>query len=394
MPRRSRAKAGASSFSRAMTSPTLYFVAGEASADNYGAALMRALRALHPDFHFSGRGGPEMLALSGPVFDNWIGDAAVIGLWEVIGNYGYFRQKFRETVDEIKEKKPDAVVLIDYPGFNLRLARALRRHAPSCKIIYYISPQVWAWNRGRIKQMARWLDLMLCIFPFEAELYNASGLRTIFVGHPMIERLSTQKIEEPRDPNLIALLPGSRPREIRKIFPIVLETVSELLRTKPSLRFDVVASSAELAQEMQRMLDSWGKNGEQIGIKTGSAAQIMQRAFAGIVASGTATQEAAYYRLPFVLVYKVSWLTYLAAQVVVKVDYLGMPNVMANKEIVPEFIQHEANPRRIANALRQLIDEPSARNAMILAFDEIIASLGKEGASERAARAIVEELKL
>jgi lipid-A-disaccharide synthase len=242
--------------------------------------------------------------------------------------------------------------------------------------------------------MARWLDLMLCIFPFEAELYNASGLRTIFVGHPMIERLRTQKIEAPRDPNLIALLPGSRPREIRKIFPVVLETVSELVRTKPGLRFDVVASSAELAQEMQRMLDSWEKNGQQIGIKTGSAAQIMQRAFAGIIASGTATQEAAYYRLPFVLVYKISWLTYLAAQAVVKVDYLGMPNVMANKEIVPEFIQHEANPRRIANALLQLIDEPAARNAMILAFDEIIASLGKEGASERAARAIAEELRL
>jgi lipid-A-disaccharide synthase len=375
-----------------MTCRTLYFVAGEASADNYGAALMRALRALHPDFHFSGRGGPEMTALAGQGFDNWIGDAAVIGLWEVIRHYGYFRQKFRETIDEIREKKPDAVVLIDYPGFNLRLARALRRYAPSGKIIYYISPQVWAWNRGRIKQMARWLDLMLCIFPFEAELYNASGLRTIFVGHPMIERLRGQKIEAPRDPNLIALLPGSRPREVRKIFPIVLKTVSELLRTKPALRFDVVASSPTLAQEMQMMLDSWENNRRRIEIKTGAGTQIMQRAFAAIIASGTATQEAAYYRLPFVLVYKVSWLTYLAAQVVVKVDYLGMPNVLANKEIVPEFIQHKANPRRIASALLQLIDEPAARNAMVLAFDEIIASLSKEGASDRAARAILEEI--
>src|SRR5213083_3601604 len=160
---------------------TIYFVAGEVSADNHGAALMRSLRELDPELKFIGRGGPQMQQVAGNQFKNWIGDAAVLGLWEVLRKYGYFRKQFRETLKEIQESKPDAVVLIDYPGFNLRLARALRNRAPAQKIIYYISPQVWAWNRGRIEQMARFLDLVLCIFPFEAELYNKSSFRTEFV---------------------------------------------------------------------------------------------------------------------------------------------------------------------------------------------------------------------
>ena len=150
---------------------------------------MRALRSADVDLRFIGRGGPQMKTVAGTNFQNWIDKSGVLGLWEVIKHYGYFRKQFHATLHEIEKSKPDAVVLIDYPGFNLRLARALRKQAPLQKVIYYISPQVWAWNRGRIQKMARWLDLMLCIFPFEADLYNESGLRTIFVGHPMIERL-------------------------------------------------------------------------------------------------------------------------------------------------------------------------------------------------------------
>src|SRR5205823_7773336 len=149
-----------------MKSLTIYFVAGEASADNHGAALMRSLRELSRDcgIHFIGRGGPQMREIAGEQFKNWIGDAAVLGLWEVIRKYGYFREQFHQTLNEIQEDKPDAVMLIDYPGFNLRLARALRKESPQQKIIYYISPQVWAWNRGRIKEMSRFIDLVLCIF--------------------------------------------------------------------------------------------------------------------------------------------------------------------------------------------------------------------------------------
>src|SRR5436309_10588861 len=234
---------------------TIYFAAGEVSADNHGAALMHSLRELRPGLKFIGRGGPRMQQIAGAQFRNWIGEAAVLGLWEVLRKYGYFREQFHQTLGEISVSKPDAVVLIDYPGFNLRLARALRRQSQSQKTIYYISPQVWAWNRGRIKKMARLIDLVLCIFPFEANLYSESGLRAVFVGHPMIENLETQKIETARDPNLIGLFPGSRLREVRKIFPVMIETVRLLLQSNPTLHFQVAAASDELAREMSQMLN-------------------------------------------------------------------------------------------------------------------------------------------
>jgi lipid-A-disaccharide synthase len=375
-----------------MKSMTIYFVAGEASADNHAAALMRSLRELDAGLHFIGRGGPQMRKIAGEQFKNWIDDAAVLGLWEVIRKYGYFREQFHETLNEIQESKPDAIVLIDYPGFNLRLARVLRKQSPRQKIIYYISPQVWAWNRGRIKKMARLLNLMLCIFPFEADLYNKSGLRAVFVGHPMIERLRARKIDTERDRNLIGLFPGSRMREVRKIFPVMLESVPELQKQNRNMRFEVAAASEELAREIREMLDQRGQDQQGIQIEVGETAALMQRAFAGIVASGSATLEAAYFRLPFALIYKVAWPTYLAARLVVSVKYLGMPNVLADREVVPEFIQHRARPDAIVKAVRQLIEEANARDRMISEFDTIVGKLGEGGASDQAARAIIEEI--
>ncbi len=371
---------------------TIYFVAGEASADNHAAALMCSLRELVADLQFIGRGGPQMRKIAGEQFNNWIDDAAVLGLWEVIRNYGYFREQFHETLNEIHESKPDAIVLIDYPGFNLRLARVLRKQSPRQKIIYYISPQVWAWNRGRIKKMASLLDLMLCIFPFEADLYNKSGLRAVFVGHPMIERLRARKIGTERDRNLIGLFPGSRMREVRKIFPVMLESMPELQKPNRNMRFEVAAASEELAREMGKMLARRGQGQLGIQIKVGETAALMQRAFAGIVASGSATLEAAYFRLPFVLIYKVTWPTYLAARLVVSVKYLGMPNVLADREVVPEFIQHRARPDAIVKAVRQLIEEANVRDRMISEFDRIVGKLGEGGASDQAARVIIEEI--
>jgi lipid-A-disaccharide synthase len=368
---------------------TIYLVAGEVSADNHGAALMRSLRLLDPELKFIGRGGPQMQQVAGAHFKNWIGDAAVLGLWEVLRKYGYFRKQFRQTLNEIQESEPDAVVLIDYPGFNLRLARSLRRQSQTQKTIYYISPQVWAWNRGRIKNMARFIDLVLCIFPFETDLYGASGLRAVFVGHPTIERLETQKVDTHRDRNLIGLFPGSRSREVRKIFPVMIEAARLLLQANSSLRFQVAAASEELAEEMSKQAG----DRQFIKIVVGQTSDIMQRAWVGIVASGSATLEAAYFGMPFVLVYKVTWPTYVAARLVVNVDFLGMPNLLAGKEVVPEFIQHEAKPDAIVKAVRLLMEDAPARDRMISDFDALISKLGGSGASERAAQAILEELK-
>ena len=384
---------------------TIYFVAGEVSADNHGAALMRSLRELDGELHFVGRGGPQMKEVAkqsaigrirgGGQFKNWISEAAVLGLWEVLRKYGYFREQFHETLQEIRESKPDAVVLIDYPGFNLRLARALRKQAPQQKVIYYISPQVWAWNRGRIKRMAHFIDLVLCIFPFEVDLYNQAGLRALFVGHPMTERLRARKIDTERDSNLIGLFPGSRSREVRKIFPVMLETARELRKHNSNLRFEVAAASEQLAREMKLFVAGLDRSRDRdaIQIKVDETAVIMQRAWAGIVASGSATLEAAYFRLPFVLIYKVAWPTYLAARLVVSVEYLGMPNLLADKEVVPEFIQHRAKPSAIVKAAEPLIENANARERMISEFDAIVPKLGGSGASQGAARAIIEEIR-
>ena len=352
---------------------------------------MGSLRERAPDLEFHGRGGPLMKEIAGDAFMNWSDAAAVVGLWEVVKRYGYFREQFEGTLREIAAINPEAVVLIDYPGFNLRLARALRKRSPTLKIIYYISPQVWAWNRGRIRQMARFLDLMLCIFPFEAELYNQSGLRTIFVGHPMVENLAQRRTGETRDPNLVGLFPGSRSREVKKIFPVMLRSAAKMIEERPEVRFEVAAASPALAGEMQRLLARSSLR-ERMRLVTGEASGLMQRAFVAMVASGTATLESAYFRLPFVLVYKVSWPTYFAARLVMRTRYLGMPNVLADREIVPEFLQHEARPNAIARSVLQLVNEPAVRERMMSDFEAIIEKLGETGASAKAARAILQEL--
>jgi lipid-A-disaccharide synthase len=204
----------------------------------------------------------------------------------------------------------------------------------------------------------------------------------------MIERLSTQKIDNQRDPSLIGLFPGSRSREVRKIFPVLIETARQLLQLNPTVRFQVAAASEELAREMNEQL----VDRHAIEINVGQTAVIMQHAFVGMVASGSATLEAAYFRMPFVLTYKVAWPTYVAARLVVNVNFLGMPNLLAAKEVVPEFIQHEAKPDAIVQAVRLLMEQSPARDRMISDFDAIIGKLGGAGASERAAHAILEEL--
>jgi lipid-A-disaccharide synthase len=374
---------------------TIYFVAGEASGDNHGAALMQALCRLQPDLQLLGRGGPRMKAAAGYRFLDWSDEAGVVGLWEVAKHYGYFRREFRKTLREIAQAKPEAVVLIDYPGFNLRLARTLHEGSLGKKIIYYISPQVWAWNRGRIPQMARWLDLMLCIFPFEAELYEQSELRTIFVGHPMIEDLATKRTNAPRDPNLIGLFPGSRAREVRQLLPILIEVIRELQAKRPGLKFEIAAASPAVADLIRRHFSPGSMSSDSLGkisIVVGRASETMQKSAAAVVASGTATLEAAFFRLPFVLVYKVAAMTYLAGRMLIRVKHLGMPNVLADREIVPEFIQGKAQPSAIAREVMELLDDDGRREQMLANFDEVIAKLGKGGANEVAARAILREI--
>ncbi|MEM7603124.1 MAG: lipid-A-disaccharide synthase, partial [Verrucomicrobiota bacterium] len=293
---------------------SLVVIAGEISGDTHGAELLQALPKF-AEWSISGLGGPKMEALSGKV-ENWLEEAAVLGLVEVLKKYGYFRQKMEETVRHIHEIKPDGVLLIDYPGFNLRLARRLRDEGYEGKILYYISPQVWAWKKGRIKVMAELLDLMICIFPFEKQLYEKSGLKTEFSGHPLIDEMDEVKDETIiRDPNLVAMLPGSREREIAKLFPPMLEAASSMLKTNTELRFATTGATKALTDLLREMVASKGL-ADVFSVGESTSHQIMQQAGVGVVASGTATLEAACLGLPYCLTYKVAWMTAKVARLV------------------------------------------------------------------------------
>jgi len=373
-----------------MQAKRIYIIAGEASGDAHGAVLMREIAALVSNVQFFGAGGPEMRSIAGNHFMDWTQEA-VVGLWDVLVKYPYFREQFYRMYREVRRLEPDIVIFVDYPGFNLRLAHYLRRKQYSGKLIYYISPQVWAWNRSRIPRMAGFLDLMICIFPFEKSLYEASGLRTEFVGHPMVEELELLRTDERRNPKLVALLPGSRTREIRRIFPVMLDAAKLLRREDANIQVEASAASERGRELMQKLSHESGLSDIPIGLK--NAYELMQRAFVGMVASGTATLESSFFRLPIVLIYKVSWFSYIPGRMLIRVNYLGMPNILAGKEIIPEFIQHKAVAGRIADAVRQLCNDPIRRNTMVQEMERVIKLLGEQGAGRRAAEVVVRELE-
>jgi lipid-A-disaccharide synthase len=370
----------------------LYLVAGEASGDARGAELIRALRARHNSLEFYGAGGREMRALVGEHFVDWA-DEAVIGLWDVLKKYGYFKGQFDRMLAELAVVQPDALVLIDYPGFNLRLAREANRRFPKLKIIDYISPQVWAWNRGRIPKMARYLDLMLCIFPFEQPLYEESGLHAVCVGHPMLDTLATKKTSIDRDPRLVGLFPGSREKEVRRIFPVMVEAAMRMKSTHPELRFEASAASHQLADCMLAMIEQLGQTADFCSITVRASHELMQRAIAGMVCSGTATLEAAFFGLPLCVVYKTALLTFIIAKIVMRIPFIGMPNILAGREIARELIQHRATAEALANETLRLVTNTEHREALQADLAQVIASLGERGAAVRAADAILQELQ-
>jgi lipid-A-disaccharide synthase len=354
------------------------FIAGEASGDAHAAELIKALRAQAPDVKIFGAGGSKMKA-TGMEMSLDLTEHAVVGLIEVLKNYGKFRRIFWDLVGEAKKHKPDAVVLVDFPGFNLRFAAQMKNRG--IKVIYYISPQLWAWHASRARQIERDVDLMLAIFPFEKDWYakHAPRLRVEFVGHPFAERIRREgeAPTEPRDKDFILLLPGSREREVAKIWPIMQQVVEKM---PAETKFVAVAVNEAMAEMIKH---------PRVTVEVGKAHEWMQRATMAITASGTATMECAFYGCPMVVVYKVNWLTYLVGRMVVTVNWLAMPNVIAGREIVPEFIQHDAKPVRIAAVARELLEDASKRDAMRRELDAVVNTLSGAGASARAAQLIL-----
>ena len=361
------------------------FIAGEASGDSNAAAVIQCLHAQNPQLHVFGTGGPKMRAAGMELlFD--LTEHAVVGLVEVLKNYGKFKRFFDQLLNEVGRRQPRAVVLVDFPGFNLRFAKAVKRRYPQTKIIDYISPQLWAWHASRAKQIERDVDLLLTIFPFEKAWYapRAPKLRVEFVGHPFADQDgSASRVPNPasRTPNLILLLPGSREREVAKIWPVLSQVVTAL---PAEVKFVAAAVNEQTAKMM--------RGHPRVEVKIGAAREWMRQATLAITASGTATMECAFAGCPMIVVYKVNWLTYLVGRLLVTVNWLAMPNVIAGKSIVPEFIQHQASPQRVAATAQALLQDAGAREVMQRELAAVVASLGGPGSSDRAARLILETL--
>ncbi|OYV03819.1 MAG: lipid-A-disaccharide synthase [Verrucomicrobiales bacterium VVV1] len=366
----------------------VYVVAGELSGDAHGAGLLRALRHLHSGLEIAGAGGPEMQAVGGSKVRDWVEDAAVVGLWEVLKRYKWFKSRFDEMLAEFREMRPEVLLLIDYPGFNLRFAEAVKKEFPETRIVYYISPQVWAWNKGRIPKMVNLLDEMLCLFPFEKPIFQDAGLKTTFVGHPLVDELEEHRIPGVKvDDSLVGLFPGSREREVARLFPMMIEVAKRLREKRPGLRFEAPAASPKLAGMMRAMI-SIAKIGSLIHVTDGGSHSLMQRAACGVIASGTATLEAACFGLPYCLVYKVAWPTYIIGSLLVKLEHIGLVNILAGEEVVEEFIQAEAEPVSVAGAIERFLDEPHHRERIREGLSQAADKLGGPGAHERAAGAV------
>lgn len=331
-----------------------------------------------------------MSELTGGGVRDWVEDAAVMGIWEVLKNYSWFKKQFEIMLQEVREMKPEVLLLIDYPGFNLRFAKAVRAALPDIRIVYYVSPQVWAWNKKRIPVMAELLDRMICLFPFEVDIYREAGLRSDFVGHPLVDELEEKRIEGvQRDEVLVGLFPGSREREVARLLPMMLKTAKRLREKRPDLRFEVPAASEKLALQIRDEVEK-AEVEDWVEVSVGQSHSLMQRACCGVLASGTATLEAAYYGLPYCLVYRVAPLTYFIAKLVVKIEFIGIVNILAKKKVVEEFIQGDATPGNVSDCLGRLIEHEDQRRALQDELAETAAILGEAGSHERVAGVVAE----
>jgi lipid-A-disaccharide synthase len=375
--------------------PRVYLVAGEASGDRLAADLLRELKK-NPKLKAYGVGGP-MLKAAGQEQSLNLAKHAVVGLTDVLKNLPKFLKIFREVKHEIAEVNPDVVILVDYPGFNLRLAKALhgQRNAPA--IVYYVSPQVWAWKAGRAKLMERILDRLLVIFPFEVDWFakHAPKLKTKWVGHPLADRWIAQAKEGPKDEiPCVALLPGSRSKEIAKHWPVLLQAAQRIVREQKNVTFMTLATDHEMRQKLEEEWARQPMSGVSLDILAGQSLTQLTRCSLAIVASGTATLECAMAGLPMLVIYKTSWLTYWLGRFLIQLPYLSMVNVLAGEKVVPEFLQGAMEPERLAKAALQILRNPKGAEAMAGRIRDVAKKLGGPGAAARAAGEVEEAIRL
>jgi len=374
-----------------MSSSRIVIVAGEASGDLHAADVVKELLRSAPQLAIEGIGGDRMRE-AGVRLHAHAGDLAVVGVAEVVVRLPALVRAYRTMVRLLSARRPDLLILVDFPDFNLLLAR--RAHRLGIPVLYFIGPQVWAWRRGRIRALARLVRRLVVIFPFEEEFYRRWGVEALYVGHPVLDRLSPPPSREASRGRLgleqaacvVGLLPGSRIGEITRHLPLLIEAAGLLMANRERLRV-IIAVADGIPLDL---IGSYLKQSRcSAKVVQGRAHEVMAASDLVIAASGTATLEAAVIGTPMVVVYRLAFPSWLLARILVRVPFVAMPNIVAGQEIVPELIQFRATPERIAAAAHPLLDSPAASRAMQERLHEVRNRFGPPGAASRTADAIL-----
>ena len=367
----------------------ILIVAGEASGDLHGSRLVGEMLAADPSLRFFGVGGKRMEAAGVELYAA-CADMAVVGLTEVFGKLHFFLGVLKRLKNSLRSRRPDLVILIDYPDFNLPLARAARRE--NIPVLYYISPQVWAWRQGRIADIRKRVTRMAVILPFEKTLYEESGMTDVhFVGHPLLDIVHRgdppgeirRKLGLEAEGLVLALLPGSRTGEVKRLLPLMAETAVLLKRRLPGLEF--VLPLAETVEEgtVREILDRFSLG---VRVAPNGMYDLLAASDAALVASGTATLETALMGTPMAVVYRVSPLSSFIGRLVIRIRTIALVNIIAGETVVPEFIQERAEPERLSRALLEILTNQAVRTKMTARLAGIREKLGEPGAAKRVAK--------
>jgi lipid-A-disaccharide synthase len=368
----------------------ILIVAAEASADLHAARALEELRKLRPDVRAFGVGGPRLRA-AGLETLYPAEDLNVMGIAEVLPKIPRILGVLRGLREAAGRRRPAVALLVDSPDFNLRLAKHLKRQG--VKIVYYVSPMIWAWRRGRARKIAKVVDRMLCILPFEERFYEGTGVSARFVGHPFAERALPGDVASYRDAlglpagrTTIALLPGSRRSEVARILPPMLDAAERIKALHPDVQF-VVPVAVTLQEGALRPALSLHATLD-VRLVAGRADEVVGASDAALVKSGTSTLETALMQRPMVVVYKMAWLSYWVARLLVRMSHFALVNILAGRTVVPELLQQEASPERMAAEIERLLSDPGARRAQLDGIAEVRRSLGEPGAARRVAEEI------
>ena len=366
-------------------------IAGEASGDLHAAKLVKAVRTQRPDIHFYGIGGEDMCEAGVEVMVD-AAELAVVGLVEIWAHRKVIFGALHTMQDEIAHQPPDLLVLVDYPEFNLRLAKTAKQHG--VKVLYYISPQVWAWRQHRVKKIRERVDMMAVVFPFEESFYLQHQVPVEFVGHPLVDEvkpsadrdsLRTEFKLDSTQP-VIGLFPGSRRSEIKRLLDIILQSAQCLQQNLPTAQFLLPLAPGLKHTDLQPYLQRYPEL--PIQIIEDRAYDVMAACDVIVTVSGTVTLEIALIGTPLLIINKVAWLTYLIVHRMLKIEHIGLCNIVADKRVAPELIQHDATPEKICHAVTNLLEHPEDQERMRQELGRIENLLGKKGGIDNTARLV------